>query len=203
MTELVTENVMINIAEVKDIKIDLPLFREEWEKQVEYAGKDFDWQPRTYVPLDWFTPFFQDYLLHVEEVLQEKPKNYLLQIHDPELCNDKWYLNIAHVDELRHTCLTTPIHYSKMEPVCFYTEEAVGIAENEDESAGSFIRGKPIKAQPDQVAQYSDNHPTLLNVKHYHNVRLLDLEYKRIFIQCSFDTTFDQFLQKDINISIY
>ena len=194
---------MNNIAEVKNVNIDLDVFRDEWEKQVIHAGADFDWQPRTYVPLDWFTPFFQTYLLEAEEALQEKPKNYLLQVHDPDLCDDKWYLNISHIDELRHTCLTTPIHYSKMEPVCFYTDEAVGVAESEDGTAGSYVRGKPITATPDQVAQYSEKHPTLLNVKHYHNVRLLDIKYKRIFIQMSFDKPFDEFIEKDINISIY
>jgi len=195
---------MRNIAELKDIRMDLDVFRDEWEKQVIYAGKDFDWQPRKYVPLDWFTPFFQDYLQSIIDVLGEKPKNYLLQVHDQKLfVDDKWYLNIAHTDELRHTCITTPIHYNKMEPVQFFEEEDVVNAEATDGSAGSYIRGKPIKAKPDQVAQYSDKYPTILNVKHHHNVRLLGTEYKRIFIQMSYDTPFEEFFEKDINISIY
>ena len=49
---------------------------------------------------------------------------------------------------------------------------------------------------PDQVGQYSENHPTLMNVQNWHNVRVLDLAPPRVFIQMSYDIHFDDFVQQ-------
>ena len=78
-----------------------------------------------------------------------------------------------------------------MEPVNFY-----------DDLADIPDRGVPITATPNQRGQYSDNHPTLMNVNNYHNVRVIDESQPRIFIQMSYDIPFDEFTKKNINIHI-
>ena len=181
-----------NLAELRSIDINLDVLQAEWTKQVTFAS-DHIWEPRNYVSYTFFTLYFQHLLLDIENILGEKPKDYIIQMHDPKLViNDKWYLNIAHKDADRKTCINIPIYYNHMEPVNFY-----------DDLADIPDRGVPITATPNQRGQYSDNHPTLMNVNNYHNVRVIDESQPRIFIQMSYDLSFEDLVSKDMNICIY
>ena len=180
-----------NIAEIKDVSINIEELRTAWSEQLIFTG-NYSWKPRNYVDLEFFTLYFQQLLSHIADLIDEKPKNYIIQMHDPTLLNDKWYLNIAHKDADRLTCITLPVYYNRMEPVNFYDNIEEDIPD----------RGDPIKVKPVQVGQYSEDHPTLVNVNNYHNVRVLDVSEPRIFIQMSYDLTFDDFISKNINIRI-
>lgn len=41
-----------------------------------------------------------------------------------------------------------------------------------------------------------------MNVNNFHNVRVIDDSHTRIFVQMSYDITFDEFIAKDINTRI-
>jgi hypothetical protein len=180
-----------NLAELTDIDIDLDSLQASWAEQVSFAS-DHTWERRNYVSYTFFTVYFQHLLLDIENILGEKPKDYIIQMHDPNIVvNDKWYLNIAHKDEDRKSCINIPVYYNRMEPVNFY-----------DDLADIPDRGQPITATPNQIGQYSDHHPTLMNVNNYHNVRVIDESQPRIFIQMSYDISFDEFIQKGINTRI-
>ena len=179
-----------NIAELKDVSIDLDVLRAEWAKQVTFVS-GHKWESRNYVDLNFFTAYYQQLLLHISDVIGEEPKNYVIQVADSQLYNEKWYLNTTHKDEDRKTCITLPVYYNRMEPINFY-----------DDVDNIPIRGIPIQSKPNQIAQYSEEHPTLINVNNYHNVRVIDELQPRIFIQMSYDIHFNEFFQKDINIHI-
>ena len=192
-----------NLAELTDIDIDVNVLQAEWAKQVVYQS-GYDWQARNHVSFLFFTVYYQQLLLSIEDIIGEKPKNYIIQSCDPtiisdtyarrpgpqSILSDKWYLNITHKDADRKTCISIPIYYNRMEPINFY--DSIGIPKN---------RGDHIKVKPVQVGQYSEDHPTLVNVNNYHNVRVLD-EGPRVFIQMGYDITFDELLSKDINLRV-
>ena len=180
-----------NIGELRDTTIDLDVLRAEWALQVTFAS-DHTWISRNYVDLNFFTAYYQQLLLHITDLVGVEPKNYLIQVFDPELCNDKWYLNRMHKDIDRKTCITLPIYYNRMEPINFYDTVYYG----EDQYA-EIVPGKL-----NQTAHYSEYYPTIINVNNYHNVRVIDELQPRIFIQMSYDIHFDEFFQKDINIHI-
>ena len=180
-----------NLAELRDVSINVESLRTAWAEQVSFAG-NYAWEKRNYVDLAFFTVYFQHLLLDIENIIGEKPNNYIIQMHDPSnVINDKWYLNIAHKDDDRKSCINIPVYYNRMEPVNFY-----------DELADIPDRGEPITATPNQIGQYSDHHPTLMNVNNYHNVRVIDESQPRIFIQMSYDIHFDEIIQKEINTRI-
>ena len=179
-----------NLAELRDVSINVESLRTAWAEQVSFAG-NYAWESRNYVDLNFFTVYYQQLLLHISDVIEEEPKNYVIQVADSQLYNEKWYLNTTHKDEDRKTCITLPVYYNRMEPINFY--------DNVDNIPN---RGIPIQSKPNQVAQYSEEHPTLINVNNYHNVRVIDEMQPRIFIQMSYDKHFNEFLHKDINIDI-
>ncbi len=205
-----------NLAELLDVSINIESLRAAWAEQLVFAG-DFEWGKRNYVSLDFFTPYFQHLLLDIENVLGEKPTQYIIQLHDgsipkytDELYQDKFYLTVIHKDEYRTSCVNIPVNYDKMEPVYFYDDETIyPMVEQTQpgESRISFARQNGINApdvalKPDQVGQYSENHPTLMNVQNWHNVRVMDLAPPRVFIQMSYDIHFDEIVAKDINTRI-
>ena len=179
-----------NLAELLDITIDNRVLQTEWYKQVSYS-QGHKWEARNYVKFDFFTPYYQVLLQSITDVIQEEPKDYLIQSHDVNLIDDKWYLNIAHKDADRLTCVTLPVFYNRMEPVNFY-----------DDDVEIPPRGKQITAKPSQVGFYSQNHPTIVNVNNFHNVRVLDTSEPRILIQISYDISFDELISKEINTNI-
>jgi hypothetical protein len=100
-----------------------------------------------------------------------------------------------------------------MEPVHFYNDEDVmkRIEEYEIYTHDGLPRialmhtgglKNPLGIIPNQVGQYSENHPTLMNVQNWHNVRVMELAPPRIFIQMSYDIHFDEIVAKDINTRI-
>ena len=110
-----------NIAELKDVSIDLDVLRAEWAKQVTFVS-GHKWESRNYVDLNFFTAYYQQLLLHISDVIGEEPKNYVIQVADSQLYNEKWYLNTTHKDEDRKTCITLPVYYNRMEPINFYDD---------------------------------------------------------------------------------
>jgi len=169
------------------------------------------------VSFDFFTEYFQNLLLEIENVLGEKPTQYIIQLHDgsipaftDELYQNKFEYKVIHKDEYRTSCVNIPVNYDKMEPVYFYSDETLyklSTTKKPGESRLSFSRPNGVTAPkvdplPDQVGQYSENHPTLMNVQNWHNVRVMDLASPRVFIQTSYDIHFDEFIQKGINTRI-
>lgn len=217
------------------MSINIESLRAAWAEQLVFSG-DFEWGKRNYVSLDFFTEYFQQLLLDIENVIGEKPidfttreqvenvtgeksKNYIIQLHDgsipsysEELYNDKFYLGTIHTDEYRTSCVNIPVYYDKLEPVYFYDDESVqkkivehgaythdGLPRIHLAQVGSKT---PIRMVPNQVGQYSENHPTIMNVQNWHNVRVIDLAPPRVFIQISYDIHFDEIVAKDINTRI-
>jgi hypothetical protein len=207
-----------NIAEIKDVSINIEELRTAWVEQVKFAG-NYSYGQRNYVDLDWFIPYFQYLLLETEKALGIKPKNYIIQVADPALLGkedpnstnvrrnatgeqgeqgsyryqDKYYLTIPHTDYDRASCVTFPITYNLMEPVNFWNDLA-------DEDVPD--RGKPMSIKPSQTSQYSTKHPTLINVHNHHNVRVIDKDIPRIFVQMSYDEHFDDLVKNNPNIEI-
>ena len=138
-----------NLAELTDIDIDLNVLRAEWSKQVVYQS-GYNWQARNYVSFLFFTVYYQQLLLSIEDIIGEKPKNYIIQMHDPKLVTNKWYLTDTHRDADRNTCITLPVYYNRMEPINFY---------NDVNEVPGFRKDNSIKAKPNQIAQYSEMHP--------------------------------------------
>lgn len=209
-----------NLAELKDVIIDIQSLRAAWAEQVVFAG-EFQWEHRNYVGLDFFTAYFQHLLLDIENVIGEKPKDYIVQLHDRSIptysdtsYNDKFYLGIVHKDEYRKSCVNIPVYYDKFEPVNFYDDESIrerlkeykGYTDDQHPllSTNAFAAGlkSPLGIKPNQIGQYSENHPTLMNVQNWHNVRVLDLAPPRVFVQMSYDIHFDEIVAKDINTRI-
>ena len=50
-----------NIAELKDVSIDLDVLRAEWAKQVTFVS-GHKWESRNYVDLNFFTAYYCTYL---------------------------------------------------------------------------------------------------------------------------------------------
>ena len=208
-----------NLAELKDVSIKIESLRAAWAEQLVFSG-DFEWGKRNYVELDFFTAYFQHLLVDIENVIGKKPKDYIIQLHDRSipsytdtLYNDKFYLGIIHKDEYRTSCVNIPVYYDKMEPVHFYNDEDVmkRIEEYEIYTHDGLPRialmhtgglKNPLGIIPNQVGQYSENHPTLMNVQNWHNVRVMELAPPRIFIQMSYDIHFDEIVAKEINTRI-
>ena len=210
-----------NLAELLDVSINIESLRAAWAEQVVFAGDDYEWGKRNYVDLDFFTPYFKHLLLDIENVVGEEPTQYIIQLHDRSLpgysdtlYNDKFYLNIIHKDEYRTSCINLPIYYDKFEPVHFYNDEDVieRIIKHQsytgDPTTSLSLRDPtngvktPLGIVPNQIGQYSENHPTLMNVQNWHNVRVMDLAPPRVFIQMSYDIHFDEIVAKDINTRI-
>jgi len=99
-----------NIAELKDVSINVESLRTAWAEQVSFAG-NYAWESRNYVDLNFFTVYYQQLLLHISDVIEEEPKNYVIQVADSQLYNEKWYLNTTHKDEDRKTCMITLITF--------------------------------------------------------------------------------------------
>jgi len=212
-----------NLAELKDVSINIESLRAAWAKQLIVAMReDFKWGKRNYVSLDFFTEYFQNLLLDIENVIGEKSKNYIIQLHDGSiplfsdtLYNDKFYLDLIHTDAYRTSCVNIPVYYDKMEPVYFYDDESVqkkivehnidkrqdGLPRIDLAQAGQGFK-TPLRITPNQVGQYSENHPTIMNVQNWHNVRVMDLASPRVFIQISYDIHFDEIVAKNINTRI-
>ena len=165
-----------NLAELKDVSINLESLRTAWTEQVIFA-ENYSWKPRNYVSYTFFTVYFQRLLLEIENMLGEKPKDYIIQMHDPSIViNDKWYLNITHKDADRNTCVNIPIYYNHMEPVNFY-DNINGSIDKDEPKWPNHHRLRPTKItseKPNQIGYYSEKHPTLMNVNNFHNVRVLD-----------------------------
>lgn len=179
-----------NLAELLDVDIDPNLLYDEWLKQIEYST-GHAWKSRNYVGLNFFTTYFQALLQEINNIVGEKPKNYIIQCHATSLIDSKWYLNIAHKDADRKTCITIPLAYSKLESINFYDDNS--ILSNER---------KNFNIKPSQIGRYSEKHPTLVNVNNYHNVRILDNKEPRVLLQLSYDLTFEEITCKQINTSI-
>lgn len=210
-----------NLAELLDVSINIESLRAAWAEQVAFVGDDYEWGKRNYVELDFFTAYFQHLLLDIQNAIGEEPTQYIIQLHDrslpgysDSLYNDKFYLNIIHKDEYRTSCVNIPVYYDKFEPVHFYNDEDVierikkHKSHTGDPTASLSLRDPtngvktPLGIKPNQIGQYSENHPTIMNVQNWHNVRVMDLAPPRVFIQLSFDKHFDEIVAKDINTRI-
>jgi hypothetical protein len=173
---------MNNLAELSAVTINRAEIETEWEKQVRLVP-GYVWDNRNYVSESFFTDYFRNLLNTIVKEVGITPKNYVLQIHDKRLVDEKWYLNITHKDDDRLTCITIPILYNKLEPIRFY-----------DDALTNLPRGKPTTEKPVQTSTYSDLHPTLVNVNNWHNVRIIDQVAPRILLQLSYDETFDNII---------
>ena len=190
-----------NLAELTDIDIDVNVLRAEWAKQVTFASNKI-WKHRDVVDLTFFTEYYQQLLLSIEDIIGEKPKDYVIQLHDPNLHTNKWYLTDTHKDADRNTCINLPVYYNNMEPINFYDTDIGDSLSGPKRHKSRAAKIIQFLVKPNQIGQYSEHHPTLVNVNNYHNVSVLNTSDPRIFIQMSYDITFDELLSKDINLRV-
>lgn len=174
---------MNNLAELITVSINRAEIEVEWAKQLKFAPEHI-WDNRNYVNYSFFTEYFQNLLNIIVDEVGIVPKNYVLQVHDKRLIDEKWYLNITHKDDDRMSCITIPILYTKLEPIRFY-----------DDALAELPRGRPTTEKPVQTSTYSDLHPTLVNVNNWHNVRIIDQDAPRILLQLSYDEPFDSIVR--------
>ena len=201
-----------NIAELKDVSIDLDVLRAEWAKQVTFVS-GHKWESRNYVDLNFFTAYYQQLILSIEQALGEVPTNLTIQVHEPSKnVPGKAYLTIPHTDEDRLSAIFIPIAYNKMEPILFYdvkphqlskVKKAEATGRKKDEQGNYYTKFdseaeqicRDLADDISQVGIYSEKHPTLVNVAELHSVRFMDAESPRIFIQMSYKTPYEKFLK--------
>jgi|694.fasta_scaffold17442_18 hypothetical protein len=181
-----------NLAELIPINID-PSIKTEWDLLVD-NNRSLEWDWRTFVGENVLGLYFKSLVDDIVKTINIEPKNILVQVFDPSLYNEKEYLKIVHRDVDRLSCITIPLKFHVMEPIMFY-EDIPGLGY---EQIKKEKRTWPEK--PSQIANYSQNHPTLVNVNRLHNVRLLDLTSPRILFQLSFDESFDEIIHKNPDI---
>ena len=180
-----------NLAELLPIDISGDELHNHWEDFILTHKDSISWDFRVVLNKDMFSNYFRTLLESINDVIKEVPKYYMLQIFDKRLYPHKKFLNIIHKDVDRQSCITLPLIYNLMEPVLFY-DDIPGLSPEEHRKTGLPWPGKPC-----QVARYSNNHPTLVNVQNLHNVRVLDETSPRVLLQLSFDSSFDDIINKN------
>lgn len=175
---------MNNFAILKTIRLDSSdILEKEWNHQLTQCG-NFSFKERNYVDYDFFTPYFKKQIDNISEVVGPY-KNLVLQVHDKSLYDNKWYLNVIHKDAERKTCITIPVKINKFEPINFYD-----IINND-------TRGANPNQKPSQRVIYSTEHPNLVNVNHFHNVRVIEDDSPRVLLQLSYDLEFEEIVSSN------
>ena len=182
---------MINLAELLPVHVDYSELNDHWESFLDEHIDSISWDFRVFITTDKFDDYVKHLIESIVDVVEEKPKNYMLQVFDKRLYKHKGFLNVIHKDVDRQSCITLPLAYNIMESVLFY-KEIPDLSPEEHRKTH-----KPWPEKPCQVARYSANHPTLVNVQNLHNVRVLDETSPRVLLQLSFDSSFDDMINKN------
>lgn len=183
-----------NLAELLPIGISGDELKHHWETFILTHKDSITWDFRVFLTTDMFEHYFKMLIESINDVVKEVPKYYMLQIFDQRLYPHKGFLNVIHKDVDRNSCITLPLSYNMMEPVLFYND-IPGISPEQHRKTS-----KPWPEKPQQIARYSENHPTLVNVQNLHNVRVLDETSPRVLLQLSFDIGFDDMINKNPSI---
>jgi len=180
-----------NLAELIPVDINCQELTTQWEMFLENHINSINWDFRVFIQPDILDDYFKNLLKCITDAVEEKPKYYMLQVFDTRLYKYKRFLNLAHKDVDRKSCITIPLSYNAMEAVLFYND-IPGLSPEEHRKTNL-----PWPEEPCQVAEYSQNHPTLVNVQNLHNVRVLDETSPRVLLQLSFDSTFDMMISRN------
>jgi len=184
-----------NLAELIPVQIDCTKLQECWEYFLERHKNAIDWKYRVLVEPNFFNDYIERTIDSICTIIGNRPKNYILQVFDVRVYNEKTFLNVVHKDIDRNSCITLPIIYNPLESVLFFND-----IPNIDPKEYRRNIDKPWPEKPIQVGRYSTNHPTLLNVQRLHNVRVLDKISPRVLLQLSFDIGFDDMIQQNPSI---
>ena len=176
-----------NLAELTSIRLDSNRLIDDSNLFV--SNNQIDWDFRIY-PKE-LTPYFQTLVDSIKELMQLEPKNYIFQVFDKDLYNQKKYLDIVHKDADRESCITIPILFNKLEPIMFYDD----IPDCNPQEYRKLNKPWPVK--PCQIGRYSEEHPTLVNLQTLHNVRILDKISPRVLFQLSFDLGFREIVDRN------
>lgn len=176
-----------NLAELTPIKLEPDRLLNDWNSIV--SNNSIEWKFRIYA--NELTPYFQSLVDSIKECIQLEPKNYIFQVFDKDLYNEKKYLDIVHKDVDRSSCITIPILFNIMEPIMFYDD----IPDFKPEEYRKL--NKPWPAKPIQIGKYSKEHPTLVNLQTLHNVRLFDDTSPRVLFQLSFDMDYNTMIDRN------
>jgi hypothetical protein len=172
-----------NLAILKIIELDATnILETEWDQQI-LLNQGYKYEERNYVPLDFFSGYFQNLINRVSSIVGPY-KNICLQTHDKRIVSAKFHLNIIHNDAKRLSCVTIPLLYSSNEPVNFYANDG-------------FPRGTHLNRKAQQRVSYSRKHPNLMNTCNFHNVRVSDDISPRVLLQLSYDVHFDEIISKN------
>lgn len=181
-----------NLASLLAINIDKTKTKESWDV-IKKNNPDIRWETRTYIVEDTLDLYTKSIIQEIKEKTNLKYKNMLLQVSGKEIQNnEKQFLNIVHMDIDRKSCITIPLVYSLVEPIMFYNEIK--------KDKMGFLTNLNWPEKPVQVSQYSQNHPTLVNVSQLHSVRLHDYISPRVLLQLSFDESFEDILNRNPDI---
>jgi len=181
-----------NLAELISIQIDSDKLSESYEHFLAKHKNSIKQEFRIVVEPNLFDEYVVNTIESICAQINQKPKNYILQVFDKRVYNEKTFLNVVHKDIDRKSCITLPILYNPMESILFFKD----IPEIDPKEYRKNI-DQPWPEKPIQVARYSTNHPTLLNVQRLHNVRVLDKISPRILLQLSFDIGFDDLIKQN------
>jgi hypothetical protein len=185
---------LVNLAELLPVTINSRELTYQWENFLKDNIQNFVWDFRVFFQPKDLGDYFKTLIEAVTECIDEVPKYYMLQVFDKRLYKHKEFLNVIHKDADRKSCITIPLAYNIMESVLFY-HEIPGLKPEEHRKTN-----KPWPEKPCQVAKYSDNHPTLVNVQNLHNVRVLDETSPRVLLQISYDKAFDDMITDNQSI---
>lgn len=184
-----------NLAELIAVQIDCSKLLESYEYFLSNRKKLIEWNYRVMVEPNFFDDYVANTIESICSKINQKPKNYILQVFDKRVYNEKTFLNVVHKDIDRKSCITMPIVYNPMESILFF-KDIPGI----DPKEYRKNINQPWPEKPMQVCRYSNNHPTLLNVQNLHNVRVLDNTSLRVLLQLSFDIGFDDLIEQNPSI---
>ena len=182
---------LVNLAELLPIHCVSNDLQNHWQQFLEHDKDKVAWDFRVYINDETLGIYFKRLIQSINDTIQLDPKYIMLQVFDKRLYKHKGFLNVIHKDVDRNSCITLPLTYAKHEPVLFYNE-IEGIDPGEYRKTNL-----PWPEKPCQIAQYSDNHPTLVNVQNLHNVRVLDEVHPRILLQLSYDIGFDDMISRN------
>ena len=183
-----------NLCELTSVTLDKDSLNVECLNYLNDNSGDIN-NYRINIEFDRLSRSLKELALKIYDTIRVEPKNYLIQVSDMHLFKHKKFLDIVHKDVDRQSCITIPIKYNIMEPIMFYDD----IPDIQPEEYRKL--GKPWPAKPVQILNYSQKHPTLVNLQKLHSVRIIDNTSPRILFQLSYDIPYFDII--DINPSVW
>lgn len=166
-----------NLAEIIPIQLDSPaIIQDEYEKYIKNMNIGHN---RLYASLNSLSPYFENLLKKIIEVVDFPILDITWQIHDSRFLPEIIDLDCVHIDYYRLTNITVPIYLDINERVNFHYSS----------SKDAMI----------QSSTYSLKHPSMVNVGLYHNVSLIP-DTRRVLLQLSYLASIDEIYKKNPSI---